>query len=141
MKEQEAQFDVSLDSLEAIGMFIAEFMEASGISKDLSYDFQVSADEHFSNLYEHAFEKRSGHSVRIICRDDETKTQVSLVDDSAGFDPRRFSVPDVEGAAIYELPPGGFGNYFICELMDDVEYIHNPSMRNELILTKYKATT
>ena len=45
MKEQEAQFDVSLDSLEAIGVFIADFMEASGISGDLSYDFQVSADE------------------------------------------------------------------------------------------------
>ncbi len=138
MKEQEAQFDVSLDSLEAIGVFIADFMEASGISKDLSYDFQVSADEHFSNLYEHAFEKRSGHRVTIICRDGETKTEVVLVDDSKGFDPRRFSVPAVEGATIYELPPGGFGNYFICELMDDVEYLHKPFVGNELILTKYK---
>ena len=138
MTEQEAQFDVSLDSLEPLGMFIADFMDDSGISKDLSYDFQVSADEHFSNLYEHAFEKRPGHHVTIICRDDDTKTQVILVDDSRGFDPRRFSVPDVENAAIYELPPGGFGNYFICELMDDVQYIHKPSIRNELILTKYK---
>ena len=139
MKEKEAQFEVSLDSLEAIGAFIAEFMENCGVSEDLSYDFQVSSDEHFSNLYEHAFEKRSGHNVTVVCRDDEAKTQVILIDDSAGFDPRRFSVPDVEGTAIYELPPGGFGNYFICELMDHVEYIHHPSIRNELILTKYKS--
>jgi anti-sigma regulatory factor (Ser/Thr protein kinase) len=138
MKEQKAQFDLSLDSLEAIGMFIADFMKSVDISDDTSYDFQVSADEHFSNLYEHAFNKQSGHHVTIICHDDEAKTQVRVMDDSDGFDPRRFSVPDVENAAIYELPPGGFGNYFICELMDDVEYIYRPSVKNELILTKYK---
>ena len=59
---------------------------------------------------------------------------------ASGFDPRHYSIPDMEGEAIYELPPGGFGNYFICELMDEVDYIHQPYVKNELILTVYKNT-
>ena len=79
--------------------------------------------------------------LTVTCRDDDSKSQVVIADNSEGFDPRNYSIPDVDNAAIYELPPGGFGNYFICELMDDVEYIHRPFIKNELILTIYKHQT
>jgi anti-sigma regulatory factor (Ser/Thr protein kinase) len=66
---------------------------------------------------------------------------VIIADKSEGFDPRQHSIPDFDGKTIYEIPPGGLGNYFICKLMDDVEYIHRPYVENELILTMLKATT
>ncbi len=139
MKEQQSQFEAVLDNLESISSFINTFMRDVGLSDEQIYNLEVSADEHVSNLIEHTFQNNPGQAVTIICRDAGSKAQVIIVDKSAGFDPRQYSIPNVDGTAIYELPPGGFGNYFICELMDDVEYIHQPYLRNELILTVYKA--
>ncbi len=139
MKEQRAQFETSLDSLEPIGAFISRFMsEEAALSAEKTNNFEVSVDEHVSNLIEHAFPNDPNHLIDIICRHDETLAQVVIADDSAGFDPRHYTIPNVEGTAIYELPPGGFGNYFICKLMDKVEYVHQPHVRNELILTVFK---
>lgn len=138
MREQTSRFEANLENLESIGMFIANFMTEAHLCEEQRYNFQVAVDEHFSNLVEHAFQGKSQEEVTITCREDETKVQVSMADASAGFDPRRYSVPDVNEKAIYELPPGGFGNYFICELMDAVDYIHRPYIKNELILTVYR---
>jgi anti-sigma regulatory factor (Ser/Thr protein kinase) len=138
MREQQSQFEAILDNLEPIGNFIAAFMREAKLPDEQIYNFAVSSDEHVSNLIEHAFNERSDRMITVICRDEVSKAQVIVVDRSKGFDPRHYSIPDVEGSAIYELPPGGFGNYFICELMDDVEYIHEPYVKNELILTMYK---
>ncbi len=136
MNEQRATFEAVLDNLEAIGRFIATYMrEEAKLPDDLIYNFEVSADEHVANLIEHAFQQHPNHFITIICRHDDLKAQVSIIDDSAGFDPRGYKIPHVDESAIYELPPGGFGNYFICELMDNVEYLHQPGVRNELILT------
>ena len=136
MTEQLATFEAALDNLETIGRFIANYMrEEAKLPDDLINNFEVSVDEHVSNLIEHAFQQQPNHIITIICRHDDRNAQVSIIDDSAGFDPRGYKIPHVDDSAIYELPPGGFGNYFICELMDHVEYLHQPGMRNELILT------
>ena len=136
MTEQLATFEAALDNLETIGRFIANYMrEEAKLPDDLINNFEVSVDEHVSNLIEHAFQQQPNHIITIICRHDDRNAQVSIIDDSAGFDPRGYKIPHVDDSAIYELPPGGFGNYFICELMDHVEYLHQPGIRNELILT------
>lgn len=140
MREQQAQFEAILENLEPIGTFISGFMIAADLREDYINDFEVAADEHISNLIEHAFCEAPGHFITIICRDDESKTQVMILDKSQGFDPRQYSLPDLEEMPIYEIPPGGFGNYFICKLMDDIEYIHRPYEKNTLILTKSKQT-
>lgn len=138
MREQYREFEADLQNLERISQFIKVFMEASALPEEQIYHFEVSADEHVSNLIEHAFKNRSNPLIGITCREDADKAQVIICDDSAGFDPRNYSVPDLETQPIYEIPPGGFGNYFICKLMDDVEYIHHPYVKNELILTMFK---
>ena len=138
VREELSEFEATLDSLEPMGRFVSQFMKAAQLSDDQIYNFEVSVDEHVSNLIEHAFQNLPGHMLTVTCRDDDSKSQVIIADNSEGFDPRNYSIPNVDGTAIYELPPGGFGNYFICELMDDVEYIHRPFINNELILTVYK---
>ncbi len=139
--ERHAQFTVALNNLGAIGAFIAECMRNASLSDEHINNFEVSVDEHISNLIEHAFPDENDRTVQITCRDDEEKAQVVITDASEGFDPRNYTIPDVEDRAIYELPPGGFGNYFICELMDDVQYSQNPHVENRLTLTIYKTSS
>lgn len=138
MREQLTQFDATLENLEAISNFLTTFMRDSELQEDQIYHFEISTDEHVSNLIEHAFKDRSNPVITIICRDNDDKVQVIICDDSAGFDPRNYSIPDLVNQPIYEIPPGGFGNYFICKLIDDVEYIQRPFEKNELILTMLK---
>ena len=138
MREQTSRFQVTLENLERIGVFIAHFMTEAHLSDEQIHNFELSVDEHFSNLVEHAFRRHPEEEIILTCREDPVKAQIIITDSSAGFDPRNYSIPDVEGKPIYELPPGGFGNYFICELMDEVDYIHQPYVKNELILTVYK---
>ena len=138
MREQTAQFATYLDNLERVRVFVQQFMENAHLSEEQIYNVQISVDEHFVNLVEHAFEGNSPHHITISCQEDDQKAQVVVLDSSKGFDPRNSSIPDVEGTSISELSPGGFGNYFITKLMDKVEYIHRPYEKNELILTMYK---
>jgi anti-sigma regulatory factor (Ser/Thr protein kinase) len=138
MREQTQSFPATLSSCEPIRNWVMAFMTAAQLSSEQVYNFQVAVDEHIANLIEHAFPQVANPIIEIACREDERQAQIIIAEASAGFDPRQFSIPDVEGRPIYEIPPGGFGNYFICELMDDVQYIHRPYERNELILTIYK---
>lgn len=138
MREQAAQFEATLASCGPIRNWVNQFMTDAHLAEEQIYNLQVSVDEHVANLIEHAFPDVAHPHIEITCRDDERRAQVIIADPSAGFDPRNFTVPDIEGQPIYEIAPGGFGNYFISELTDEVEYIHRPYEKNELILTMYK---
>lgn len=138
MMEKTAEFSAKLENLESVRTFIADFMRSQQLSEEQIYNFELAADEHFTNLIEHAFRFDDQRFTTITCSFDDSKAQVIIADDSEGFDPRHYSIPDLEETPIYEIPPGGLGNYFICELMDQVDYIQNPNIENKLILTVYK---
>ncbi len=139
MREVSAKFDAALANCEAVERFVSQFTQEAGLSDDQRYNVQIAVDEHFVNLVEHAFAGESDKSITILCGQDSHHVQIKISDSSAGFDPRRFTIPDVEKTQIADLKPGGFGNYFISELMDKVEYIHQPYQKNTLILTVYPA--
>lgn len=140
MREQAIQYEAKLENCAKIRNFVIAFMHDAQLSPEQIDNFQVAVDEHVVNLIEHAFDTSPAY-IDIFCREDDLKAQVIIADASAGFDPRNYSVPDIEGKPIYEIAPGGFGNYFICELMDEVEYIHRPYEKNELVLTMYKVNS
>ena len=137
MKEVSAQFGATLSNCEAVGRFVDEFAQQVCLSDEQRYNVQIAVDEHFVNLVEHAFHEQPGNVITVTCRQDRQQVEVRISDASAGFDPRNFVIPDVEKTPVAELKPGGFGNYFISELMDKVEYIHRPYRENTLILTLY----
>ncbi len=119
--------------------FVSTFMQQARLADEQVHNFEVSVDEHVSNLVEHAFQGDVRQTVTITCREEADKAQVIIADASAGFDPRTHNnIPDVGKQPISQIPTGGFGNYFICQLMDKVDYIHRPYVNNELILTVYK---
>jgi serine/threonine-protein kinase RsbW len=137
MKEISARFEAVLANCEAVGRFVGEFTRQAGISDGQRHDVQIAVDEHFVNLVEHGFHGQPGNVITITCQYDRQQVQVKISDASAGFDPRQFVVPDVDHTPVADLRPGGFGNYFISELMDKVEYIQRPYQENTLILTLY----
>ncbi len=81
MREEHAQFEAVLANLERIAKFITQFMETSGLSEEQVYHFEISTDEHVSNLIEHAFKNRSNPLIDITCREDADKAQVIICDD------------------------------------------------------------
>jgi anti-anti-sigma factor len=137
MREESAHFDATIDNCEKIGAFVQQCMRDAQLSHEQFYNLQLAIEEHIVNLIEHGFQKRPGEVVTVVCQHNHQHAQVKIIDASAGFDPRNFSIPDVGGIPVSELAPGGFGNYFICELMDEVEYVHRPYSGNTLILTLY----
>ncbi len=137
IREASAQFETTLANCEALGRFVSQFTQQAGLSDEQGYNMQIAVDEHFVNLVEHAFHDQPGNLITVACRQDSCQVQVKIFDASAGFDPRNFAIPDVENTPVADLKPGGFGNYFISELMDEVEYIHQPYQENTLILTMY----
>ena len=137
MREASAKFKATLANCEVVGRFVNQFTQQTGLSADQRSNVQIAVDEHFVNLVEHAFQGQADNIITITCGHDRQQVQIKISDASAGFDPRCFVVPDVEKTPVADLKPGGFGNYFISELMDNVEYIHQPYQKNTLILTVY----
>jgi anti-anti-sigma factor len=141
MREETAQFATKLDKVEQVRIFVQQFMANAHLTDEQIYNFQIAVDEHFVNLVEHAFDGNSTHYITIACQEDDQKAQIIIRDSSKGFDPRNYSIPNIAETPIAEVSPGGFGNYFISELIDEVEYIHRPYDNNELILTMYTQGT
>lgn len=137
MKEISAQFEARLANCEAIAAFVRQCTQHADLSDEQRHNLQIAVDEHFANLVEHAFQDQPDNMITITYQENSQHVQMRISDASAGFDPRNFVIPDVEGTPVTDLKPGGFGNYFISELMDDVEYIHQPYTENTLILTVY----
>lgn len=137
--EATAQFPARLDSCEAIEQFVERVTQQAGLSEEQRHNVQLAVDEHFANLVEHAFADQPDSLITFACHHDDRQVQILISDPSVGFDPRNFVIPDVENTPIEELKPGGFGNYFISELMDEVEYIQRPDDDNTLILTVYRS--
>ena len=59
MREELSEFEATLDNLESMGRFVSEFMKAAHLSDDHINNFEVSVDEHVSNLIEHRLSKPS----------------------------------------------------------------------------------
>jgi anti-sigma regulatory factor (Ser/Thr protein kinase) len=137
MKEMSAQFEATLANCEAIAAFVRQCTQHAKLSDEQRHNLQIAVDEHFANLVEHAFQDQPESLISITYQENSHQVQMKISDASAGFDPRNFVIPDVEGTPVTDLKPGGFGNYFISELMDNVEYIHQPYTENTLILTVY----
>lgn len=137
MREVSARFEATIANCESVRTFVRQCTQQTALSDEQRHNLLIAVDEHFVNLVEHAFKGQTGAVVTVVCRQDEKQVQVKIIDASAGFDPRNFVIPDVEGVPVDDLTPGGFGNYFISELMDDVDYIHQPYKENTLILTVY----
>lgn len=117
--------------------FVIAAARRAGFNERAIYHCQMAVDEACTNIIEHGFEGQySDGQIEIIYRDEADHSTINIIDDSPPFDPLGKQDPDPH-RELTEREGGGWGIYFIKQMMDDVKYIYQDG-RNHLLLTKRK---
>ena len=124
-----------LESVRKGTAFVAEFIEGYDLGDDFSYKLELAMDEICTNIVEHGYGGNgSDKSIEIICRFLGDRVIIVVIDESSPFDPTRLDDPDPT-LSLEEREEGGWGFYFVKQLMDKVDY-QEVNGRNHLILEK-----
>ncbi len=116
----------SQDCFEADLSRLAEFLEfvegsvmGSFMNEETKTDLLVAAEEAFTNILKHAYERRGtvGVSVNI----EPGLIYLTMVDEGRPFDPRSVPPPDLE-AESKDREVGGLGVHLMMNLVDEVRY-------------------
>ena len=75
-------------------------------------------------------------AIDISIQMDNNKIEITITDRGKGFDLAKLEDPDLEKYT-KEARHGGLGIYLMKTLMDEVNYIFNPGVKNQVQLTKY----
>ncbi len=116
-------FEAKLDNLYSMLSFIKSYAEAVGFEeKDLSR-IELASEEALVNIIEYAYSEKENGVVEIsLVVSHAGELQIQIVDEGIPFNPlsnsKKFQIKS------FETNPtiGGYGTYFIIELMDRVEY-------------------
>ena len=92
-----------------------------GLDDACIYDLKLAVDEACTNIITHGYAGMDPGSVILSVELDEDRVQMAITDFGQPFEPSEAPVPDVE-AALEDRPMGGFGLYFIYQVMDEVAY-------------------
>jgi serine/threonine-protein kinase RsbW len=120
--------------LENLGRFIAsvsDCVKAQGFKQEKISMIELAAEEALVNIFHYAYPERPG-DVEMICKVDEGRFIIEMIDSGIPFDLTAMPDPDVT-AGIQERDPGGLGIFFIKKVMDEVRY-RRESGRNILSL-------
>jgi serine/threonine-protein kinase RsbW len=117
--------------------FVVAAARRAGLNERAVYHCQMAVDEACTNIIEHGFLAK-GHTgqIEIVCRDDDDSYRISIIDDSAPFDPLDHAEPD-PNTPLSEREPGGWGIYFIKKMMDEAHYAFVDGS-NRLTIAKQK---
>ncbi len=116
-------FEAKLDSLYSMLNLIKSYAEAMGFEdKDLSR-IELASEEALVNIIEYAYSEKENGVVEIsLAGASAGELQIKIIDEGIPFNPlsnsKKFKIKS------FETNPtiGGYGTYFIIELMDRVEY-------------------
>jgi serine/threonine-protein kinase RsbW len=140
----ESQLTITLpgrfQSLETLCKFVVQSAEAAGLDPSDIYAVQVSVDEAFSNIVEHAYGGGSQLDVECTCHIDDENLVVMLRDHGMPFDPSAVKAPRL-GVCLDDRESGGLGLYFMHRLMDEVRFEFDPESGNVVTLVKRKETS
>lgn len=118
--------------------FVADVARDAGLSADDIFHCQLCIEEIFTNIVEHGYEYNSqGRSIEIVCEQNPKGLLISIIDEAPRFNPLKVDNPDPT-APLSERDGGGWGVYFVKNLMDDIRYEFQNG-RNHLILKKHTA--
>jgi len=116
--------------------FVVEAAQRAGLDEREVYHCQLAVDEACTNIVEHGYGRNGKDNViDIICRSEDKRFIIIVLDDSTSFDP--FSRPDPDpNKSLEEREHGGWGIFFIKKMMDEVDY-QRYGDRNHLVMVKY----
>lgn len=115
--------------------FVVACAETTEMDERAVYHCQMAVDEALTNIIEHGygFEGEQG-AIEVCCQRDGDRFVITLMDESAAFNPLEHEAPDPD-EPLDSREPGGWGIYFIRRLMDDVHY-ERVNGKNQLTLVK-----
>ena len=115
--------------------FVVEAAQRAGLDERAVYHCQLAVDEACTNIVEHGYGRNNPNTViDIICRSEDNRFTITVLDDSTLFDP--FARPDPDPTTILDdRAQGGWGIYFIKKVMDEVDY-QRQGERNRLTMVK-----
>jgi len=112
---------------------------APGFSDDDIEDISLALDEACTNVIRHSYRGQSIGAVQVEISIEPNKVTITLMDkgeEGQLFNPELLTPVDKE-RYLESLSKGGLGVYLIKKIMDEVEYVVSPGVRNCLTMVKY----
>jgi len=116
---------------EILSSRLGEFLDESQVPERAKYDVMISCDEVFSNIYMHAYEKKTDGLIRVDAEADKDCVTVTFTD----YGRNRMPEDRPAGLPADKSGEGGYGLFIIHELMDEVHASRDGSA-NRIILKK-----
>lgn len=116
--------------------FVGVVAQAAGLSEKDVHHCQLAVDEACTNIIEHGYPAGDDRQViDIVCQPTPQSFVIRVLDDSPAYNPLLRENPD-PGMSLDSRERGGWGVYFIKQLMDEVSYarLHG---RNQLTMVKH----
>lgn len=135
--ERRLQIRAVLEEVREACDFVVEAAEDVGLDSRAVYHCEMAVDETCTNVVEHGHKSTSnpsGGMITITTRLEDNCLKIIISDNSPPFDPTQRHDPDMH-SELYKREPGGWGIYFVKQLMDDVQYAYHDG-QNHLSLTK-----
>jgi serine/threonine-protein kinase RsbW len=122
------------DRLEQISKFIEQAGQAAGLDEVAVCRCQLAVDEACTNIIEHGYEGEDRGEIELACAPGDGELVITISDQAKRFDPEAVPEPILD-ASLEDMQVGGLGLYFMRQVMDAVEFVHEDGT-NRLILVK-----
>ncbi|MEC7839631.1 MAG: ATP-binding protein [Chlamydiota bacterium] len=139
--EKSKVFPAALETLYEMLKFVKEQASAAGFNNTVVSKIELAAEEALVNIISHGYPETSG-DVNIICENINGKSlRLTIIDSGVPFNPldaiKSFTPKSIESPEEQiEQQVGGYGIYFIVNMMDHVDYQREDN-KNILILEKH----
>ena len=134
---QTITFPGRFESLDRIREFVVQAAKQAGFDKSATYAVELSVDEAFTNIIEHAYGGEGKGDIDCSVEITDQEFIVILYDQGCPFDPSKVPVPN-HNVPLEELKPRGVGLFLIRKMMDEVQFEFTPERGNILTLKKHR---
>lgn len=110
--------------------FVVQAATQLGMDEQAVYHCEIAVDEACTNIAEHG----AAGEIVLSVQDDAPFLTITIIDNSAPFNPLDLAEPAIESEE-YKREPGGWGVFFFKKLMDQVSYAYRDG-KNQLTLRK-----
>jgi anti-sigma regulatory factor (Ser/Thr protein kinase) len=118
--DRSLEVEARLDSLRAIGAWLAETAREGGLPYETAFALDLAVHEAVENAVRHG-SRGEGGRVRLRLRGDDERVEVVVEDDGVAFDPRTLPAPPVP-QRLEDVVPGGQGAHLMRHFTDEIRY-------------------
>lgn len=104
------------------------------VDEQTLFDLKLATDEACTNIITYGYAGMESGTIMLGCEVDDYRVVIQIYDFGCQFEYRERSKPDVE-SSLENIKMGGFGLYFIYQIMDEVSY-ETDDTGNRLTLVK-----